>query len=183
MPDAPRGKSAAPSGNGGILRVLGIDTSLRGTGVGLVDLRDGRLRGVAYDVLGNPSRYRLTECLVNIQRSLESVIAEYHPGVVAVEGVFFARYARSALILGHARGAALATCAAAGLPVFEYAPRRVKQAVVGHGSATKAQMQAMVASLLGLPRPPPEDAADALAIAICHINGRLRASLEDVSQL
>lgn len=167
----------------GAFRVLGIDTSLRGTGVGIVELRDGGLRGIAYDVLDIPAARPLSACLVHIQRALGAILAEFRPDVAAVEGVFFARYAKTALILGHARGVAIAACAAAAVPVFEYAPRRVKQAVVGYGAATKEQMQAMVVKQLGLAKPPPEDAADALAIAICHIQNRTRVALTDIRQL
>ena len=167
----------------GALRVLGIDTSLRGTGIGVVEWRDGRMQGIAYDVLVNPAARPLSGCLVHIQRSLTVILAEMQPDVAAIEGVFFARYAQTAMILGHARGVAIAACAAAALPVFEYAPRRVKQAVAGYGAASKEQMQAMVTKQLGLDKQPPEDAADALAIAICHIHNHLRVALADVKQL
>ena len=102
---------------------------------------------------------------------------------VAVEGVFYSRFANTTLILGEARGVVIATCAAAGLQVFEHEPRRVKQAVAGWGGATKEQMQKMVVSLLGMQTTPPEDAADALAIAICHIQSVMRLQLEGVKAL
>ncbi len=179
-----QGADVSPSGEGvGALRVLGIDTSLRGTGVGIVERIDGRLRGIAYDVLKIPAARPLSACLVYIQCELAKILAEFHPDVVAIEGVFFARYAKTSLILGHARGVAIATCAAAGIPVYEYAPRRVKQAIVGYGAATKEQMQAMVAKQLALAKLPPEDAADALALAICHIHNHARLALTDVKQL
>jgi crossover junction endodeoxyribonuclease RuvC len=154
--------------------VLGIDTSLRATGVGIVDMNGGRMRGVAFDVLRNPPRLPLSACLLNLRRGLAAVIDEFRPEAAAIESVFFARHARAALLLGHARGVAIATCAAAGLPVHEYEPRRVKQAVTGHGAAAKRQVQHMVAAQLSLAAPPPEDAADALALAICHLHDRLR---------
>ena len=179
-----QGAAAAPAPEGaGALRVLGIDTSLRGTGIGLVEQRAGRIRGLAYDVLRNPAARPLSACLVHIQESLAGILAEFHPDVVAIEGVFFSRFVKTTLILGEARGVAIATCAAAGIPIYEYAPRRVKQAVVGYGAATKAQMQAMVVRQLGLERAPPEDAADALALALCHLHNQARPGLADVRQL
>jgi crossover junction endodeoxyribonuclease RuvC len=105
-----------------------------------------------------------------IYRSVSSLIEEHQPDVVAIEEVFLARNVNSALKLGQARGVAIAAAVAYGLPVHEYAARRVKQAVVGTGAAGKAQIQHMVRILLGLPAAPQADAADALAIAICHVN-------------
>ena len=151
------------------LLVLGVDTSLRSTGLGLVEKRGGRIAGVAYDLIKNPPKAPLSACLLNISRTIAQVLEEYKPGVVAVEGVFYSKFANTTLILGEARGVVIASCAAAGLQVFEHEPRRVKQAVAGWGAATKDQVQKMVVSLLGLDKTPPEDAADALAIAICHI--------------
>ena len=184
MTPAAQGAAASPApGGAGALRVLGIDTSLRGTGVGLVEQRGGRVQGLAFDVLRNPPARSLSACLVHIQESLAGILAEFHPDVVAIEGVFFSRFVKTTLILGEARGVAIATCAAAGIPIYEYAPRRVKQAVVGYGAATKAQMQAMVVRQLGLERAPPEDAADALALALCHLHNQARPGLADVRQL
>jgi crossover junction endodeoxyribonuclease RuvC len=100
------------------------------------------------------------------------MVARTRPDCAAVEGVFHCRNARTALVLGQARGVVMLTCAAAGLPVYEYAPRRVKQAVVGTGTAPKEQLSRMIAALLGLPEPPQEDAADALALAVCHVHSR-----------
>lgn len=152
------------------LLVLGVDTSLRSTGLGLVECVAGRMRGVAYDLVRNPPGLPLSAALLNIRSGVASALDEFKPDVVAVEGIFFARYPRAALLLGHARGVVISCCAASGLPVYEHEPRRVKQAVAGYGGATKNQMQRMVESLLGLSSEPPEDAADALAIAICHIH-------------
>lgn len=163
--------------------VLGIDTSLRSTGLGLVEFGDGRISGVGYDTIKNPPKRSLSECLVNIRKTLLDVLAEFKPDVVAVEGVFYAKYPATTLILGEARGVAIATCAEAGFQVFEHEPRRVKQAVAGWGGATKEQMQKMVVSLLGLQATPPEDAADALAIAICHIQSFTRLQLEGARAL
>ncbi len=155
-------------------RILGVDTSLRSTGVGIVEAAGSRLTAIHYGTIPNPASRPLSACLLAIEDGIAELIATHHPDAVAVEGVFFAKYARSALLLGHARGAAIAQCARLGQPVYEYEPRRVKQAVVGQGGAAKEQVQRMVQSILNLPAPPPEDAADALAIAICHIQNRTR---------
>ncbi len=163
--------------------VLGIDTSLRSTGLGLVESRDGRIYGVGFDTIKNPPKLPLSQCLLNIRQTLLNVIGEFKPDVVAVEGVFYSKFVNTTLILGEARGVAIAACAESGLQVFEHEPRRVKQAVAGWGNATKEQMQKMVVSLLGLQTTPPEDAADALAIAICHIQSVIRLQLAGVKAL
>lgn len=114
---------------------------------------------------------------------MEQVLEEFKPDVVAVEGIFYSKFVKTTLILGEARGVVIATCAAAGLQVFEHEPRRVKQAVAGWGNATKEQMQKMVSSMLGMTTVPPEDAADALAIAICHIQSFSQMALEGIKPL
>jgi crossover junction endodeoxyribonuclease RuvC len=157
-----------------VCRVLGVDTSLRSSGVGVVESAGSRLTALHFGVLRNPDNRPLSACLVAIEDGMLELIRAHQPDAVAVEGIFYAKYARSALLLGHARGVVIAQCARLGLPVFEYEPRRVKQAVVGRGAAAKEQVQHMVQSLLALPAPPPEDAADALAIAICHLHNRTR---------
>lgn len=156
------------------LRVLGIDTALRTTGVGVVEATGPRLLAIEYGLLRNPARRPLSACLAHIHAALTELIARTAPGAVAIEGAFFSRNARTALTLGQARGAALAACAAAGLPIYEYAPRRVKQAVVGFGGAEKGQVRAMVMRLLNLREEPAEDAGDALAIAISHLHAAAR---------
>jgi len=157
-------------------RVLGVDTSLRSTGVGVVEAAGSRLTAIHHGTLANPARRSLSACLLAIEDGIAELIAAHRPDVVAVEGVFFAKYVRTTLLLGHARGAVLAQCARLGVPVFEYEPRRVKLAVVGRGGAEKTQVQHMVRSILNLPELPQEDAADALALAICHLHNRIRAA-------
>lgn len=166
-------------------RILGIDTSLRSTGVGLVEATGNRHRLIASATLKNPRARPLSACLANLQSEITRLVSAYTPDAVAIESIFFCRNARTALLLGHARGVAIAACATASLPVFEYEPRRVKQAVVGFGGASKEQVQQMICSLLGLRVPPPEDEADALAIAICHLHsqGRLAAVSEQTKQI
>jgi len=150
------------------MRILGIDTSLRSTGVGLVEASGNRLRALAYGTLKTAAKAPHTTCLNTIHAGITELIAEHRPQAAAIEGVFFSKNVKTAVILGEARGAALAACAARGLPVFEYAPRRVKQALVGYGQATKEQVRGMVVRLLALREEPQEDAGDALALAVCH---------------
>jgi crossover junction endodeoxyribonuclease RuvC len=156
------------------LRVIGVDTSLRSTGIGIVEARGNQFVALAHTVIKNPASRPHTACLAHLQQTLQGLLAEYQPAVAAVEGVFFSKNARTAMVLGQARGVVLAACALADLEVFEYAPRSVKQAVVGNGNAHKEQMIKMVTLLLGLPEAPPEDAADALGLALCHLQGRNR---------
>jgi crossover junction endodeoxyribonuclease RuvC len=151
-------------------RVLGIDTALRSTGVGVVQAEGSRLHAVAHAVIANPRSAPLSACLCNLDRSLDAFIGKTEPCAVAIEAAFFQRNARTAMLLGHARGVAIAVAARRGLPVYEYEPRRVKLAVVGFGGASKAQVGHMVASLLGLTGALSDDMADALAIAVCHLH-------------
>lgn len=149
------------------MRILGIDPGSVATGWGIVDSEGSSLRHVASGVLRPPDPDPALR-LARIQRDLAELVREFEPQTAALEAVFVARNPRSALKLGQARGVALAVCGGAGLPTTEYAPARVKGAVAGYGAADKAQVQAMVRRLLGLGRAPARDAADALAIAICH---------------
>jgi crossover junction endodeoxyribonuclease RuvC len=151
------------------MRILGIDPGTRYFGYGLVErLGPGRVRYVECGVLESRRNATLSLRLSEIAAGLAEVIAELTPTVVAIEGVFAGKNARSALQLGHSRGVALAAAGALALPVHEYAPATVKRRVAGNGLATKQQVQAMVRSLCGLRRAPKLDASDALAVAICH---------------
>jgi len=150
-------------------RVLGIDPGSRRTGYGVIDVTPAGLLYVESGCVRPGGAVFLTR-LGEIFRGIDELICRHSPTEVAVEEVFLANNPASALKLGQARGAAIAAAVAHGLPVAEYAARRVKQAVVGTGRAGKEQVQHMVRVLLDLPGTPSADAADALAIAICHVN-------------
>jgi crossover junction endodeoxyribonuclease RuvC len=152
-----------------VTRVLGIDPGSRATGYGVVDVSRGDLVYVASGCI-RTTEGEFPARLAEVHRGVQQVVTDYAPQVAAIEQVFVARSAASALKLGQARGAALVALVGAELPISEYAARRIKQAVTGTGNATKQQVQHMIRLLLNLERAPGSDAADALAIAICHIN-------------
>jgi len=154
------------------MRILGIDPGSRLTGYGLVEGAGNRLRHVDNGVIATSSKAPLPERLKLIHDGVSSLIKEYRPEAMAVESVFLAKNAQSALKLGHARAAAIIAGVNAGLPVAEYTALQVKSAVVGYGKAAKTQVQQMVKALLNLPEVSQEDAADALAVAICHFHSR-----------
>jgi crossover junction endodeoxyribonuclease RuvC len=151
-------------------RILGIDPGSRVTGYGLIDAARGRLAFVACGVVKTTAHYSFSLRLNEIFEGINEVVQLHRPAVAAVEEVFLATNPRSALKLGHARGAAVVAAMQNGLAVFDYSPRVVKKAVVGYGQAGKVQVQHMVRVLLGLSGAPSADAADALAVAICHAN-------------
>jgi crossover junction endodeoxyribonuclease RuvC len=151
-------------------RILGIDPGLRVTGFGVIEASGPRLRYVTSGCI-RMSSGELPERLKIILRDLGTVISTHAPGEVAIEKVFVNVNPRSTLLLGQARGAAISAAVLAELPVNEYTALQIKQAVVGHGQATKEQVQEMVRRLLALPARPSADAADALACAICHAHG------------
>jgi crossover junction endodeoxyribonuclease RuvC len=156
------------------MRILGIDPGSSATGYGVVERRGSRIVHVAHGTLRPPRHAPLAGRLAALAAGLREVLASHDPSVAVVERVFAGPGVHAALVLGHARGVALATAAAAGVPVREYAAPQIKQAVAGTGAADKRQVQAMVSRLLGLGRVPAADAADALAAAICHAQvGRL----------
>jgi crossover junction endodeoxyribonuclease RuvC len=151
--------------------VLGIDPGTAITGYGLVSEESNRAVAVAYGAITTPSGLPLPDRLQLLQRDLAAVIAQYHPDQAAVEQLFFNKNVRTALAVGHARGVILLTLAQADVPMYEYTPLEVKQAVTGNGRADKRQVQQMVTLLLSLSKiPKPDDVADALAIAICHLH-------------
>ena len=147
--------------------ILGIDPGSRCAGFGVVNLVGGRPEYLASGLI-RTRQQTLAKRLGEIYLGTAELVGQYQPDAVAIEDVFVARDPRAALRLGQARGAAIAAVAAVGICVVEYSPRTVKQAVVGSGAATKEQVQRMVMQLLRLPAAPPADAADALAVAICH---------------
>jgi crossover junction endodeoxyribonuclease RuvC len=162
------------------IRVLGIDPGSQRTGFGVLDATGSRLTYVASGVI-RTSHAEFSVRLCEIFRCMQTVVAQYQPHEIAIEKVFVNRNPDSALKLGQARGAAICGTADSKATVFEYATRQIKQAVVGTGSAEKAQVQLMMKSLLKLDGPVGADAADALATAVCHaLRGRamlLRAAL------
>jgi crossover junction endodeoxyribonuclease RuvC len=154
------------------MRVLGIDCGGEYTGYGVVEQdQNAALSHICSGAIRLAPREALELRLLTICQGLTKIIAENSPEVVAIEDVFYAVNAKSALKLGHVRGVAMMTAAQSGLAVVAYSPLSIKSAVVGYGRAEKSQVQLMVARLLNLPAPPePSDAADALAIAICHLH-------------
>ncbi len=161
------------------MRVFGIDPGSDRTGYGCIDSDGSRHRLVVCGAVATRSCTTFPDKLLVIYRELAALIAAHAPSAVAVENVFHAVNVRSALKLGHARGIAILAAAQQGVPVAEYTPAEIKRAVVGYGRAEKHQVQEMVRLILGLPAvPQPNDAADALAAAICHIQSRLPAALD-----
>lgn len=149
--------------------ILGIDPGSRKTGFGIINTLDGRHEYVASGVIRLPEA-ALPERLQVIFENVCEVIHEYCPQEMAIENVFMSKSASSALKLGQARGAAIVAATSYELPVAEYEAKKVKQSVVGHGGADKYQVQHMIKQLLKLSASPQEDAADALAVALCHVN-------------
>lgn len=150
--------------------VLGVDPGLSRCGYAVVEARPGRHRAVAIGVLRTDPAEALPRRLAELQREVGELLDEFRPSVVAVERVFFQHNTRTAMSVGQASGLVMAAAASRGCDVVEYSPNQVKEAVAGVGSADKAQVQAMVRTLLGLAAPPrPPDAADAAALALCHL--------------
>ena len=152
------------------MRVLGIDPGSHITGYGVVDGDKGRLMHVCDGSIVTGSKKPLASRLHSIFDSIQKVISEFKPDGVVIEEIFDGKSARSAIMLGHARGVAILCAGQHNLPVFEYSPMKIKQAVVGYGNATKEQVQKMVKALLKISSIPKPDASDALAAAICHIH-------------
>ena len=161
------------------MRVLGIDPGSHTTGYGIVDHAGGEIRHVDNGGIHLDARKPMPQRLRDIYAGLRDVIARHRPDIAVVENVFVAKNARSSLMLGHARGVAILAASESGLAVEEYQPSEVKLSIVGHGQATKHQIQHMVRMMLHLPEVAFEDASDALAIAICHCQGAgLRQSIK-----
>jgi crossover junction endodeoxyribonuclease RuvC len=158
------------------MRILGIDPGSKATGYGFIEQQGNRLIHLENGAIFTQSRDELALRLQLIYRGLSDLIEKYRPDAVAVEQVFMAKNPASALKLGHARGVALLAGINAGLPVAEYSALQVKSSVVGYGRAGKNQVQQMTKTLLNLPEIAQEDAADALAVAICHAHSHQLAS-------
>jgi crossover junction endodeoxyribonuclease RuvC len=153
------------------VRIFGIDPGTERTGYGCVETDGSRQRIVASGAIATPSAAAFPDKLLRIHTRLAALLAECSPDCVAIENLFHAANVRSALKLGHARGVAMLAAVEAGVPVVEYTPAEIKRAVVGYGRAEKQQVQHMVKVILGLAAvPSPHDAADALAVAICHVH-------------
>lgn len=157
--------------------ILGLDPSLRGTGYGVLQLARPRPRVLAHGTVVCPAAWPHSRCLVKISQALREVVRLHQPVVCVVEGLFHSQNLQTALIMGEARGAALAAVAEARIEIYELAPRRVKQAIVGFGGARKEAVARMVQRLLALEELPSADAADALALALAHVQEQGRYSL------
>lgn len=156
-------------------RILGIDPGSGSTGYGIIEADGWKQRAVIYGAIKTQARRPFHERLLKIYDGLCGILTREEADIMAIEEVFHATNVQSALRLGHARGVALLVAAQQRMPVYEYSALEIKNAVVGYGRAEKEQIQTMVRLLLGLPEiPSPNDAADALAVAICHAN-RMKA--------
>jgi len=153
------------------VRIFGIDPGSERTGFGCIESIDGRHRLVVCGALGGAAGATFPEKLKAIHAGLREMLDRHRPDCVAIEDIFYARNVRSALRLGHARGVAILAACEADLTIAEYSPAEIKRAVVGYGRAEKPQVQQMIKLLLGLEAvPSPHDAADALAVAVCHLH-------------
>jgi crossover junction endodeoxyribonuclease RuvC len=151
------------------MRVLAIDPAVRNTGYAVLEGDARRPAVLAFDTISIPDRLPQSAALAAVRTHLANLIRQFRPDEVAVEGIIYVQSHRTAIAMGAARAAAMIAAADHGLPVYEYAPRKVKMAVVGRGTADKAQVAFMVRALLGLAETPPPDAADALAIGLTHL--------------
>lgn len=160
------------------MRVLAIDPSLRNTGVAIIETNGhDKFQTHYFGVIHNPAALPMSSCLVSIRDRLAELIRTHEPDCCALESVIYVQSYKTAITLGAARGSAIMAAAERGLPVFEYAPKRIKQATVGNGSADKHQVAFMVRALLGLVETPGADAADALAIGLTHLRAQESARL------
>jgi crossover junction endodeoxyribonuclease RuvC len=150
-----------------------VDTALRVTGFGLVDVNGKAFSAVDCGVIKTTRQQPLSECLRRLSGGIRELVEAYAPDVAAVEGAFYCKNVRTAMVLGSARGAVIATLAELELPIYEYAPRKVKQSVCGYGNASKQQVALLVGTLLGIETGHlASDATDALALAVCHAHAR-----------
>lgn len=162
------------------MRILGLDPGTATTGYGIVDVEEGEFTAVTYGVIKTLAKTPMPQRLQQIQQELQQILDEFQPDTVGIEEVFFGRNVTTAITVGQARGVLLLTLANAGLPIGEYSPPKIKDAVTGYGKADKAQVQLMVRNLLDLEETPrPDDAADGLAVAITHYHYQRFESLYD----
>ncbi len=159
------------------MRVVAIDASLRKSGVAILEANGSKLHAIYFGTIPNHVSLRPSSCLVAIHDRLAELIHAHEPDCCALESVIYVQSYKTAIALGAARGAAILAAAERGLPVFEYAPKRIKQATVGRGGADKGQVAFMVRALLGLTETPGPDAADALAIGLTHLRAQEAARL------
>jgi crossover junction endodeoxyribonuclease RuvC len=159
--------------------IIGVDPSLRGTGWGVIRCGKPQPRALAHGTIHCPAGWERSRCLARIAQTLRDLLVQHRPTVCAIEGLFYAQNLQTALIMGEARGAALAVLGEAGLEIFEIAPRKVKQAIVGYGAAQKTAVAKMVQRQLCMTELPAPDAADALALALAcsHERGRFGLGL------
>ncbi len=163
---------------------LGVDPGTALTGYAFLEEQGTKIRVLEYGVVRNRATDPLPIRLEKIFRELVQLMNTYQPAVLALESIFFAKFVRSALILGHARGAIMVAAQSLKIPIVEYAPRLVKQSAVGHGNASKDQVATLMQSHLHLLHPPePADAADALAIAFCHLLQAHRPGFEELKKM
>ena len=154
-----------------IKRVIGVDPGLIITGFGILDYKGGQIRTVAFGTIKPPAKESLPNRLEYLNSHMTELLEKFEPNAFAIEDTFFSQNVKSALLLGQARGVLLLAAASKGIPSMDYAPRKVKQSVVGNGAADKTQVQYMVQQILKMDDPPkPLDVSDALAIGLCHIN-------------
>jgi crossover junction endodeoxyribonuclease RuvC len=157
--------------------ILGIDPSLRGTGYGVIRAEKSSVTALAQGTISCPKDWERSRCLAKISQTLLDVVLEHSPDVCVVEGIFYAQNLKTAIIMGEARGAALAAVAESGVEIYEIATRKVKQAIVGYGAAQKIAVAKMVQRMLALNELPEPDAADALALALTHAQEQGQFSL------
>jgi len=154
-----------------IKRVIGVDPGLTITGFGILDYKGGQIRTVAFGTIKPPVKESLPNRLEYLNSHMTELLEKFEPNAFAIEDTFFSQNVKSALLLGQARGVLLLAAASKGIPSMDYAPRKVKQSVVGNGAADKIQVQYMVQQILKMDEPPkPLDVSDALAIGLCYIN-------------
>ena len=169
-----RARRTAPANGAGVNAarvhsiILGIDPSVRGTGFGVIRVEKRQPAALGHGTVRCPANWPRSRCLAQIARTIREQIKKFQPTVCIVEGLFYAQNFQTALIMGEARGASLVAAAEAGLEIFEIAPRKVKQAIVGHGAAQKLAVAKMVQRMLKMAEIPEADAADALALALAY---------------